>query len=298
MKAFEVRDSCIYYEDVRSVNLLTVCFALFYFRRQNYGTGIYFDTLAQTSMKYATNTKRLIVVQIIKAPGYFREIEGYHYVVNNPLDRSFTLCLPVLVVSYETSAQPAIKWINIQKRRIPFPFRGTTNLEEGTNNKWKTVFHWHWTTDEHILEPYSDSMNIMLEKRYDSFVHAAGPSVIYTAPVIRYVDGISQIYTISFKDKIQKNVRTGYSRSILRVRVVFPRRASVWKYFNENGVWVPYNNYFQTNIESAYRDYISGKRSSNVTIQSLEHSDSYCFDFILGKQTYVTSQTKYDIIRK
>lgn len=275
-----------------------------YFRGQAYGIGEYFGTLAQISMGYAAKTQRLIVVQIIKAQGCFSEKTGFCYVVNNPIDRSYTLCLPVIVVSYGTGALPRIAWIDTEIRPIPYPFGGATitpgnDVKKGTkDSKWVTPFRWHWMTDKREFEPYSDSVNTVLEKYYESFKHANGPSVVDTDPIIRYVDDVPQVYNINFQTNTQTNVRTRYVRRIERKAVAIPKSQSVWKYLNENGVWMSYESLVQGKIESAYQDFISGLGSSSVNVQFPGRPESYKIDFVAGKQTNLTSKTMHDVIRE
>ena len=71
------------------------------FRRgQAHGDGEYFGTHANVSLGYAQQSNRLILAYILNSSAV-KTVENFCYVVNNPIDWSYSYCMPLLVVSFD-----------------------------------------------------------------------------------------------------------------------------------------------------------------------------------------------------
>ena len=76
---------------------------------QAYGPGEYFGVSSGVSIGYAQGCQRLLVCFILQASNYTHQ-PGYCYVVNNPVNKSHSFCLPVLVLSHGTvTVKPELK---------------------------------------------------------------------------------------------------------------------------------------------------------------------------------------------
>lgn len=254
-------------------------------------------------MGYVTGTQRLILALIITADGSF-SVHDKFYVVNNPVNRSYTLCLPLLVVSYGNVAHPSIPWITSAQQPLPPPFisSATTNLQDGVNPKtdqWISPFRWHWTTDDQKLEPYPDTLNALLENLYQSFLQNANSNAVNTPTFTRDMNGVSQNYYVDFANNTQKNISTGYIRNIKRTKMMSKSlNTSRWMFLNEKATWVPYEKEAQSKVESAYQNHKTGAGPSTLKIHFSKTGYEYHLDFNAMNQKNLYSQAVRNIKRK
>ena len=245
-------------------------------RGQAYGVGEYFGVTAGISDGYSRNTnpggvKHMLIAFILRC-NLMHTVQGFCHVVNNPTDWSHAYSLPVLVISYghQVSA-PAIFGTN----------RQLTNQEK--NNDWDAPFRWHWQDDNQQFEPYTDGINVILERYYERFRFQGGPSTVVTEPLIRYIDDQPQTYEIDYANLIQRNTSTRNARRIDRRPVPLPRTQG-WFYENEHGQWAPYQSLIQNSIEQAYQLYTRNMGSSKIDIRFPGRPEVYEVNFSSGMQ--------------
>lgn len=254
-------------------------------RREIHGKGDYFSTDIKCAISYATSPKHLILAQIIKATGYVKVV-GDYYIVDNPTDRSFTLCLPIVVVCCATDTQSKLSWIIGDQRPIP-SFKVLSCKVP--------LFQWYWTNDGPKLEPYSNSVNVFLEKCYQSFLRGEGSSEVDTLPIIRYKDSVPQVYHINFKNNTQKNVGTGYIREIVRKK---SPTSTIWVFLDDDGNWTPYDDEANEMVEAAYQKYVNEDGSSAIDVQGSKNDFRYRVDFDAMNQKNLSFKTTRKIKRK
>lgn len=275
-------------------------FAFFPARNQIYGRGEYFTTDPLFAMAFAKTSGMLIMVHIIQATIYFQTHKNY-CIVDNPVDKSYTLCLPVLVVSYDPAMQCQIPWVISAPCPVPSVFRRSTSgrqIEGTASEQWTTPFRWHWTTDNGKLEPYSDSINAFLEKMYHYYLQKAFFTV-KTPPITRYVDGVRQVYRIDFHFNTQENLRTGYIRNIKRKKMMPRPLISIeWMFYintNRFPSWKPFDARTQRKIELAYQKYIIGEGPSLIRVPCATDRYEYRINFSAMNQQNLSDLTKREI---
>jgi hypothetical protein len=259
---------------------------------QVYGVGEYFGVNSGVSHGYCRNSRMMLVCYILDKGSWFKEVPGFCYVVNNPIDNSMFYCVPVLVVSFgEPLVLPSF---------ISTPDVSDEKLDLKESKPWKSPFRWSWRTDSGAFEPYPDKLNTQLEFGYDvcrrNGCLAAG---LRLDNIVRYIDDVPATYDFNFETMYQKNANTGYTRKIQREPVSLDDSDEVWAFFDdEKGAWIDYDSLTQGQILKCYRDYCTGISTGIASIRTPGRPETYRLDFIEGTQTNLTTQKVRKITRK
>jgi hypothetical protein len=177
---------------------------------QAYGRGEYFGVTASVSMGYCRNGKHMLVCYLIHG-SHFSTHGTYCYVVDNPLDKSLTYCMPVAVVAFNGGAVPkfttpvAVPTLRATAEETAV---GTHECADQTEEQTECQFRWHWMQDNQSLEPYTDDFNAMIEGMHDQHRHRGGPAECLSEPIRRYNNDKLQQYRIDFTRLIQTNNST------------------------------------------------------------------------------------------
>ena len=248
-------------------------------RRQGqvHGAGEYFGVTSEVSDGYSSRNscdrevKNMLVAFILRCH-QIRTVDGFCYVVNNPVDWSYAFNLPVLIISYghQTTA-PVI-----------FPNLPNTTVQK-ENDRWHPPFRWHWLDDTHHFEPYTDTANVVLENLFEQYRSDGGKSCVTTEPIIRYVDDIPQTYEIDYINYLQTNTSTKHRRKIER-RCVTSSKTNGWHFEDEQGGWTPYQSLIQDHIEQAYQSYAALLGPSTIDVQFPGRPEHYEINFRDGTQ--------------
>ncbi|KAH3763536.1 ATP-dependent helicase HrpB [Pelomyxa schiedti] len=264
-------------------------------RGQAYGPGEYFGITSAVSLGYCGNVKRMIVALISRARS--TTVQGFCYVVNNPVDKSSSYCLPVLTVSFGDERSTP-RFISVSS-----PQGILLNNGHSVNQEWVSPFRWFWKTDSNEFEPYRNEVSAVLEELYDAY-SCGGPAVVMTRPIMRYVDDRPQEYRIDFLSMKQTNPATGYIRPICRrPQPIAAGSRTTWQYLSDQGLWVPYDPIVQGTIEAAFQVYsssISSGPASSAPGTLRIHPPGpweYSISFITGMQTNLSNNQTRPIRR-
>ncbi len=266
-------------------------------RGQACGPGEYFGVRAGVSHSpYAGDTGRLIVAFLLRGSHHSTR-EGFCYVINNALDWMTSFCLPVAVVDYKPGRRPLA--FAPSKGAIDPTAMGTEDLsvEVLPKDAWKAPFRWHWQDDRGNFEPYTDTINHMLEQYYDQHRHGHGPAEVLTPPIVRYVDDRPQAYRIDLINMRQTNNATGFTRGIKRVQMPEDRASGDWQWLDDGHNWVRWEALARPVLDAAYTQYRDGAGSATVTLRFPGRPESYTIDFSKGQQTNSATGTKRAIRR-
>jgi len=250
---------------------------------QAYGPGEYFGWTASVSRGYCRSDTRMILAVIIRGV-HVHNVPGFCYVVNNPIDKTFAYCLPLLVVTFGSNKTPP-KFLDCEQLG--------SNLESLENNNdisWKSPFRWYWQEDDGNYFPYKDDVNEMIERNYEVFEE------FQTPPIIRYSNDIPQTYKISFTQKIQTSA-WGKRRNIKREAVNIEIQNHLWQYYDENDTWKTFDSLVQSTIEISFLSYINESGPSSIEVQPPGRPEMYQIDFITGQQKNSQSQKSRRIRR-
>jgi hypothetical protein len=263
---------------------------------QAYGPGEYFGWTASVSHGYCRGGTNMLVAVILKG-SHVHERSGFCYVVNNPKDWSFSYCLPLLVISYNTSMTTPPAFLRAPKSASTSSSSPSTSHASLPPATWNAPFRWHWAMDNGKFEPYNDDINSLLETYYDQYKRG-GASSVTTPPLIRYVDDIPQPYHIDFANNIQTNCKTGYRRNIMREeKDVLSSGGTAWYYQDDSGGWRRYESMIEGQIQQRYLAYLKGGPSVVSPITFPGRPESYELDFVKGTQKNLSSQTSRRINR-
>lgn len=136
---------------------------------QVYGPGEYFGVDANVSLGYARNSNRLILAYVLES-SVVKHQPGFCYVVNNPLDWSYSFCLPLLIINFGCVTngptfviRPALSLKkskphskdDITSDELIESFCGLAlNPSEASvvsNVEYIAPYRWHWEDDRRIL---------------------------------------------------------------------------------------------------------------------------------------------------
>eukprot|EP00615_Pteridomonas_danica_P010959 CAMPEP_0114329728 /NCGR_PEP_ID=MMETSP0101-20121206/1258_1 /TAXON_ID=38822 ORGANISM="Pteridomonas danica, Strain PT" /NCGR_SAMPLE_ID=MMETSP0101 /ASSEMBLY_ACC=CAM_ASM_000211 /LENGTH=361 /DNA_ID=CAMNT_0001459463 /DNA_START=113 /DNA_END=1198 /DNA_ORIENTATION=+ len=272
---------------------------------QAYGPGEYFGINATTSASgYAKGSKRLILCYLLKTSDFSRHSD-YCYVVNNPVDSSYSFCIPLMVFGYDTeNTLPDFK----QYKSIQHNFNDDDGggilvpamLQQACSTcEYITPYRWHWQADGMTMEPYNDHINSLLESFYDQYrSNRCSRSIMRTPFITRYLDDTPQEYDINFETSKQQNVQTKYQRHISRIQLKVPLLSNgKWCVKNDQNLWAFYDSLIQAEIETAYQNYSHGNAPSFKMITFPGRNETYEINFAKGIQTNSDSKTERMIKR-
>ena len=117
-----------------------------------------------------------------------------------------------------------------------------------------------------------------------------------TPPLMKYDTDRPQPYEVDFVNSLQKNVATGYGRSIRREQEPVRTTKSTWQ-FNDVGVWKDFDRMDQDLIEKEFKKYESGGQASTFTTHFIGRPETYEINFVMGTQTNKSTGTSKPIRR-
>jgi hypothetical protein len=266
---------------------------------QVYGRGEYFGIRAAISMGYAGQTNRLIVAGLLRV----RETtvhRDFCYVVDNPCDCSVAFCLPILVLSYD-SKLPEIPWILSAPQPLPPVVVGavattallslsSAKVGEAPADVYIAPFRWEWWDDTQF-RPYTEDVSTMIESNLANYNERGGPPRFTTAPIIRFLDDVPQMYTIDFLRSVQKHPRTQNERRIRRSPVrLGPELQAQWEVLGDDGAWQKMDRLVVDRVESAFQQYCRGCGPSEIrNLEVVGRPERYTVSFVDGTQRNETS---------
>jgi hypothetical protein len=142
--------------------------------------------------------------------------------------------------------------------------------------------------------PYTDSINSLLERFYDSYIAGNRSQPIMRTPkIIRYIDDKPQDYDINFQTNVQEHVITKYRRAISRVQVKIPKSNGKWCVNDDDGNWTYFDTTVQGILEQHFQSYAQGKGPSSISVTFPGRPETYHIDFANGVQTnQITSRQR------
>jgi hypothetical protein len=273
---------------------------------QAHGPGEYFGVDANVSLGYARGSKRLIIAYVLQG-SFVKQVQNFCYVVNNPIDWKTAYCVPLLVVSFGSTAlaPPFIQPIQNPSTAPDDPSLYASFLNLSINEtkilsemQYCAPYRWHWMDDTRRMIPYRDEINSLLEGYYDSWSHGGQNHLVTTPDIIRYVDDKPQKYEINYQLNQQKNLKTGYIREIQRIKVEISRsQFAKWYVQNDTGGWGRYELLVEGEIENSYQQYCNGHGSVKKVIQFPGRPERYELDFLQGIQKNCVTNTSRMIRR-
>lgn len=271
---------------------------------QAYGVGEYFGQTSIVSHSYSQSSGRMIVSYLLKVPQTSTH-GNFCYVVNNPLDFYTAYNLPVSVITYQND-NGSVNFPNINPVPLCFALEKTENyqmkndaiLSQNIVSDWKQAFRWFWTTDSGSFQPYTDTINAMIETNFSFYQNGNGPQTFTTPPIIRFIDDLPQNYNINFKENKQINQKTGYTRKIKREKVELPTLKVKWEYLDEFNKWQAFDTLALNSLETAFRNYYDRQGPSRLKGFNFPgRPESYTLDFVEGTQQNEQTNTVRKIRR-
>jgi len=256
---------------------------------QAYGAGEYFGWNAGISRAYCGSSCHMLLFFILNNVT-IRRVPKFCYVVNNPIDRSISYCLPVAVITFGSNEKPQF----LHEKKIYRLKKEEINKQDDIEKiKWEHPFRWYWESDEKTMEPYTDDINCILESLYDTYRNNSSDSTFLTPPIIRYIDDQPQHYRIDFKQNIQTNPSTLWRRKIKRLVINVERSNGIWWFMDEYSCWQKYESLDMKKIDNGYQNYVNNSALSYLDIQITGRPEPYRIHFLAGTQTnLVTNVTR------
>lgn len=231
---------------------------------QVYGPGEYFGTTAEVSSGYCKNDNHMLVVFILNG-SHVKHAENFCYVVQNPLDRSLTYCLPLLILNFKIRKSITVSVI-------------TSSIKQPEELLHNYVCY-HWEMDDGEFEPYSHFNTEKIEREYMRYLSSnrtlSSNAII---DIIKYVNDKPQKYSIDFEKWIQINCTTKYTRRIERRAIKLNANKNSWEY--EDNSWTRFDILWQDKIESHFQHYLNGSKPHTLTIRCAPRPEPYEINFM------------------
>ena len=226
---------------------------------QAYGTGEYFGLTSGISYNYCRNGNFMIVAFILKGP-HVKLIEKLCHIVENPIDKSLTYCLPLLIVNFGV------------KKTICYDIGDSLT---------HTYVCYHWQNNSRHMEPYGQNSNEKIERQYMKYIES-GKSDYETVVInlVKYDDDQPQNYLINFENMTQMNTNTKYIRCIQRIAVNLENSpGNPWE-FEINGIWKKFDVLWQGKLEQSFKNYLNGIHHHLLNINLAPRPEAYEINFL------------------
>jgi len=270
-----------------------------YRRGQAYGPGEYFGLPENpgVSLGYCDSSQMIIVAAILLINGVTKKVNNFCYVVNNPSSFEYSYCIPLCVVDFSTNKNQKIPEFFMCKP--PLEVSLFKNINSRSKRNTVALFQWHWEMDNRTMEPYPESINIIIEENYNLYKMNQGPAEYLAKNIVRYQNDVPQDYTINYIKNIQINVKTGYTRNIQRRKTRLGINAvSKWQFMNDKDQLEDYQSTFQSIIEDMYQSYKNDSGRSKVDFHFPGRPEEYQLDFIRMLEMNKVSKKQRSIYRE
>lgn len=147
--------------------------------------------------------------------------------------------------------------------------------------------------------PYTDSVNVLLERGRDASLVNPDAHVYATPPIVRFVDDKPMVYRVDFRANTQTNAKTGYVRAVSRqeVRVRTMPAGVAWEYLDDD-TWHAFDSLVQGVISTAFDAYRANRTGSVVDVAVPGRPEVYTLDFMRGTQRNSVSRREREIRRR